>query len=181
MAALERHSARKGTPTMNNAHYAGVACAAAAVFTFAVVITQTAAPSAWQNAPTVSSASRDAIPFRHASSGMFVYASLGGVPHNMLLDTGATSSTVTLPVARTLVARKQAYVMPGFMEARMADGSVSAHQTIVVRTVKIGRHVLHDVQMIVTDDGSDLLLGLSELSAIGSFTIDQSRSQIRFN
>lgn len=137
-------------------------------------------PTAWQNAP-ITSPARDAIPFRNVNGGMFVYASLGGVPHNMQLDTGASSSTVTLPVARVLVARRQAYVMPGFMEARMADGSVSAHQTIVVQTVRIGRHLLHDVQMVVTDDGANLLLGLSELSAIGSFTVDQSRSQIRFD
>jgi predicted aspartyl protease len=124
---------------------------------------------------------RDAIPFRNVNGGLFVYASLGGVAHNMQLDTGAGWSTVTLPVARVLVARRQATVMPGFLPFGMADGSVSAHQTIVVRTVRIGRHVLHDVRMVVTDDGANLLLGLPELSAIGNFTVDQSRSQIRFN
>jgi hypothetical protein len=35
--------------------------------------------------------------------------------------------------------------------------------------------------MVVTDDGANLLLGLPELSAIGNFTVDQSRSQIRFD
>jgi hypothetical protein len=35
--------------------------------------------------------------------------------------------------------------------------------------------------MTVAPDGATLLLGLSELSEIGSFTIDQSRSQIRFD
>jgi predicted aspartyl protease len=47
--------------------------------------------------------------------------------------------------------------------------------------MRIGRHTLHDVQMSVGDDGAPVLLGLSELSAIGNFTVDQSRSQIRFN
>jgi predicted aspartyl protease len=124
---------------------------------------------------------RDAIPFRSVNGGLFVYANLGGVPHNMQLDTGAGSSTVTLPIARVLVARRQATVMPGFLPFGMADGSVSEHQTIVVRTMRIGRHVLHDVRMVVTDDGANLLLGLPELSAIGNFTVDQSRSQIRFD
>ena len=124
---------------------------------------------------------RDAIPFRNVNGGLFVYANLGGVPHNMQLDTGAGSSTVTLPVAEVLVARRQATVMPGFFRYGMADGHVSEHQKIIVHTVRIGRHVLHDVRMAVTDDGANLLLGLPELSAIGNFTVDQSRSQIRFN
>ena len=71
---------------------------------------------------------RDAIPFRNVNGGLFVYANLGGVPHNMQLDTGAGSSTVTLPVARVLVARRQATVMPGFLPFGMADGSVSGAQ-----------------------------------------------------
>ena len=45
----------------------------------------------------------------------------------------------------------------------------------------IGRHTLHNVQMSVGDDGAPVLLGLSELKAIGNFAIDQSRSRITFN
>ena len=45
----------------------------------------------------------------------------------------------------------------------------------------IGRHTLHNVQMSVGEDGAPVLLGLSELSAIGSFTIDQAHNQIKFN
>jgi hypothetical protein len=50
-----------------------------------------------------------------------------------------------------------------------------------VHTMSIGRHVLHNVGMIVADDGGAVVLGLSELNAIGAFTIDPSRSQIRFD
>jgi predicted aspartyl protease len=55
------------------------------------------------------------------------------------------------------------------------------NQSIVVHKVTIGRHTLTNVQMLVTNDGASLLLGLSELSAIGNFAIDQSHNQIRFN
>jgi predicted aspartyl protease len=122
-----------------------------------------------------------AIPFRSAANGMYVYVGLGGVPHNMLVDTGASISTVTLPIARVLIARRQAVVLPGFMQIGMADGSVTVRQTIGVRTVTVGPYVIHNVQMVVTDDGADLLLGLPVLKTIGSFTIDQSHQQIRFN
>ena len=53
---------------------------------------------------------------------MFVYASLGGVPHNMLLDTGATGSQITVPIANALLARKQAYIVPGiFLRPSLMD------------------------------------------------------------
>lgn len=65
--------------------------------------------------------------------------------------------------------------------ARSLDGSTSEHPAIGVHTVTIGRYVLHNVQMVVNDDGATLLLGLPVLNTIGSFTVDQSRHQIRFN
>jgi predicted aspartyl protease len=167
-------------PLLTPVGFAVAAAATTAVAIIALILPQASAPSAWQSAPVVAQ-SRDAIPFRNVNGGMYVYASLGGIPHNMLLDTGASSSTVTVPIARTLVARKQAYVLQGFSLFKMADGSVVAHQSIVVHKVTIGRHTLRNVQMSVTDDGADLLLGLSELSAIGNFAIDQSHNQIKFN
>jgi predicted aspartyl protease len=68
------------------------------------------------------------------------------------------------------------------VEKPVAPGSVlSGNQQIGVRTVTVGPYVIHNVQMVVTDDGADLLLGLPVLKTIGSFTIDQSHQQIRFN
>ena len=84
-----------------------LAATAAAIIGFGTIIglaSYNQAPTAWE-APDTSSA-RDAIPFRNANGGMFVYANLGGVAHNMQLDTGASWSTVTLPVAEVLVARR---------------------------------------------------------------------------
>jgi predicted aspartyl protease len=124
---------------------------------------------------------RDAIPFRNVNGTMYVYASLGGVPHNMILDTGASMSSVTVPIAKVLLARHQAHVVPGFFGATIADGSTVLNQKISVNTVSIGRHRLHNVEMLVGEDGGGVLLGLSELNAIGSFTIDPSHGQIRFN
>lgn len=168
-------------PLLTPVGFAVAAAAATAVAIIAFVLPQVSAPSTWQNAPTVSAPSRDAIPFRNVNGGMYVHASLGGVPHNMLLDTGASGSTVTVPIANALIARKQAYVVPGIFFATVANGSVVPNQRIVVHTMTIGRHTLHNVQMDVGDDGAAVLLGLSELNAIGSFTIDQAHNQIRFN
>ena len=112
---------------------------------------------------------------------MYVYASLGGVPHNMILDTGASVSSITVPIANALLRRKQADVVPGFFITTVANGAVVPNQSIVVHTMSIGRHRLHNVQMLVADNGAPVLLGLSELSSIGYFTIEPSHSQIRFN
>jgi predicted aspartyl protease len=124
---------------------------------------------------------RDAIPIRTINGTMYFYASLGGVPHNMVLDTGAAMSMVTVPIANALLARRRASIVPGIFSTIVADGSAVPNQRIVVHTMTIGRHVLHNVEMNVGEDGGAVLLGLPELSAIGSFTIDQAHNQIRFN
>jgi hypothetical protein len=98
-------------PLLTPVGFAVAAAAATAVAIIAFVLPQASAPSTWQSAPVVAQ-SRDAIPFRNVNGAMYVYASLGGVPHNMLLDTGANISTVTVPIANVLIARKQAYVLP---------------------------------------------------------------------
>jgi predicted aspartyl protease len=124
---------------------------------------------------------REAIPVRSINGSMYVYANLGGVPHNMILDTGASMSSITVPIANALIARKRAHVLPGIIWTTVANGSAVPNQRIIVHTMSIGRHVLHNVEMMVGDDGAPVLLGLAELSAIGSFTIDQAHNQIRFN
>ena len=159
-----------------------LAATAAAIIGFGTIIglaSYNQAPTAWE-APDTSSV-RDAIPYRLVNGAMYVYANLGGVPHNMVLDTGAYGSQITVPIANALLRRNQAYVVPGIFYNGVANGSVVPTQRVVVRTMRIGRHALHNVEMIVTDDGGGVLLGLSELRAIGSFTVDPSRSQIRFD
>lgn len=138
-------------------------------------------PTAWQDAPITSKSAHDAIPFRNVGGSMYVYASLGGVAHNMILDTGATGSQITVPIANALLARRQATVVPGIFTTVIANGAVVANQRVVVHTMRIGRHTLHNVEMVVADDGGAVLLGLSELNAIGNFTVNSARSQIRFD
>jgi hypothetical protein len=104
---------------------------------------------------------RDAIPFRNVNGAMYVYAYLGGVPHNMILDTGASSSQITVPIANALLARRRAHIVPGIFTTTIANGTAVPSQRVIVHTMSIGRHVLHNVEMIVADDGGAVLLGLS--------------------
>ena len=166
-------------PLLTPVGFIVAAAAATAVAIIAFVLPQASAPSTWQSAPVVAQ-SRDAIPLRSVNGSMFVYANLGGVPQ-VILDTGASMSSITVPIADALLARKRAHIAPGIIWTTIANGSVVPNQRIIVHTMTIGRHTLHNVQMSVGEDGSAVLLGLSELSAIGSFTIDQAHNQIRFN
>jgi predicted aspartyl protease len=56
--------------------------------------------------------------------------------------------------------------------ATLADGPQREQQSVIVDTVTIGSHVLHDVLAGVSPDGSPMLLGLPVLNKIGRFTID---------
>jgi clan AA aspartic protease (TIGR02281 family) len=97
----------------------------------------------------------------------------------MLVDTGSTSLTVNESIAHRLLARGLA--REGQKETvTLADGSEREEQDIIIDTVTIGSHVLHDVVAGVSPDGADMLLGLSALNTIGRFTIDGANHKLIF-
>ena len=97
----------------------------------------------------------------------------------MLVDTGSTSLTVNESLAQRLLARGLAQEGPQGI-ATLADGSQREQQNVIIDTVTIGSHVLHDVLAGVSPDGSDMLLGLSVLNKIGRFTIDGANHKLIF-
>jgi hypothetical protein len=53
---------------------------------------------------------REAIPVRSINGSMYVYANLGGVPHNMILDTGASSrASLCQSPTRSLLGNEPTY------------------------------------------------------------------------
>jgi clan AA aspartic protease (TIGR02281 family) len=97
----------------------------------------------------------------------------------MLVDTGSTGLTVNESLAQRLLARGLAHEGPQGI-AMLADGSQREFQSVIIDTVTIGSHVLHDVHAGVSPDGSDMLLGLSVLNKIGRFTIDGANHKLIF-
>jgi predicted aspartyl protease len=85
----------------------------------------------------------------------------------VLIDTGATSLTVTEPFAQKLLAQGFAHEGPG-ETVKLADGSERDGRTVIIGTVTIGSHVLRDVCAGVTPDGADMLLGLPLLTRSGA-------------
>lgn len=107
-------------------------------------------------------------------------AQLGEKVYTFILDTGASSMTVTADVAAELV--RTGHAEPGAPETvTYADGKPRTVQTLTIDTVRIGTHFVHDVHASVMTIGSPMLLGLDVLNAIGKFEIDAPRRTLTFN
>jgi clan AA aspartic protease (TIGR02281 family) len=116
----------------------------------------------------------------HDARALYAYIDIGPWPQRVLLDTGATSLTVTEPLAERLLAQGFAQEGPK-ATATLADGSAREGRTIIIDSVTIGSHVLRDVRAGVTPDGADMLLGLPMLNQIGRFTIDSVNHKLIFS
>jgi len=124
-------------------------------------------------------AKRDVVPINVQNNSATLNVGLGNQTVTMLLDTGATTSTVTEAVADALVSGGHAR-WTGEARYKMANGSVTSAMTILIREVRIGSHVVRDVKASVSPNHAEMLLGLSVLTAIGSFTIDTRTGELSF-
>jgi clan AA aspartic protease (TIGR02281 family) len=115
----------------------------------------------------------------YGGRALYAYIDIGPWPQRVLIDTGATSLTVTEPLAQRLLAQGFADEGPR-VAVTMADGSEREGRTIIVDRVTIGGHVLHSVRAGVTPDRADMLLGLPLLTQIGRFTIDSANHKLIF-
>jgi clan AA aspartic protease (TIGR02281 family) len=121
----------------------------------------------------------DAVPFIMVGNAIHVTVTIGGVPNDMLLDTGAAMSSVTTSLADGLIARGEAHELAP-AKFTMANGSSEYERVVSVNSITIGSHTRTNVSMSVGPDGSMMLLGLPVLNAIGKFTIDAGSSQLIF-
>lgn len=115
----------------------------------------------------------------HDGRAMYAYVDIGPWPQRVLIDTGATSLTVTEPLAQRLLAQGFAHEGPE-VTTTLADGSEREERTVLIDSVTIGSHVLRDVRAGVTPDGADMLLGLPVLNQIGPFKIDSANHKLTF-
>jgi clan AA aspartic protease (TIGR02281 family) len=107
-------------------------------------------------------------------------AQLGEKVHSFILDTGASSMTVTPGVAAELV--RTAHAQPGGSETvTYADGKPRSVQSITIDTVRVGTHFVRDVHATVTLANAPMLLGLDVLNAIGRFEVDAPHRTLTFN
>jgi hypothetical protein len=127
----------------------------------------------------------DAVSFRMVNGAIHVMVEVGSWrmgmgTEDMILDTGANRSVISVSGARRLIASRFARRGPTVI-VRLAGGSTVAQRSIIVDQMRLGVHVLHNVPMNVVPDGVDMLLGLPILTAIGKLSIDFGQGVLRFD
>jgi predicted aspartyl protease len=125
--------------------------------------------------------SHDAVPIIVGDSRAYVSVMMGEHGVTMLIDSGATESLVVGPIASSLIASGAATETES-SKASIADGTVIEHRNIIVKTLAIGSHTLHDVRMgvIENNENTENLLGFDILNRMGKFTIDTINAQLVF-
>jgi predicted aspartyl protease len=138
-------------------------------------------PSAPSYSPAPSYATSDAVPITVHNHAIHIIVTIGSdEPANMLLDTGATHSSMLPQVADRLVASGQAVEL-GTTDVTLADNSTREVRVVGVYSLIIGQHVLHKVLFTVTaDNEGEMLLGLDTLQRIGKFSIDSANGMLTF-
>lgn len=136
-----------------------------------------APPPSQQYTPAPSPGGSDGVPFTMMRDGIHVVAAVGGVSTDMLVDTGASVSSISSALANSLLASGKATELRQ-TEVTLADGSKHMERVISVNSLTLGSHVRTNVLMTISEGGS--LLGLPVLNAIGKFTIDSSANQLIF-
>jgi hypothetical protein len=108
---------------------------------------------------------------------MAVNVLVGGHAVQMILDTGATISSIPSAFADQLIAEGHA-TEGGGGNISLADGSSHYQRRVIVDAVTIGNHTRSQVEMTVLD--GEPLLGLPVLNTIGKFTIDAQHGVLTF-
>jgi hypothetical protein len=117
-------------------------------------------------------------PFLNYNDGVVINVQVGGHALPMLVDTGATISSIPPAFANKLIAEGHAVVISGSNVA-LADGSLHYQNRVAVDGVTIGKRKLGQIFMTVSD--GQPLLGLPELTAMGKFTIDAQQRVVTFS
>jgi len=138
-------------------------------------------PKIIQTVPVVPVKERDAVRlYPHASGkAALVDVLIGGQPLRMMLDTGAMMSQINTDLATTIVGQGQGSWgdMGTFV---MADGSKQKQPTIIVKEIRIGKHVVKNVTVSVSN-GTTPLLAFPVVNEIGPFTVNTRTNELIWN
>lgn len=147
-------------------------------------VDQSSAPAPQQSAPnhdwdSPTEAQDDSIPLQIVGHAQYVMVALGSHNARMLFDTGATDGTLQKTHADWMIANGEADEGP---QAAFTDAQGAEHETrtIIIHTLQLGAHVLHDVHLGVVPDEADALLGIAVLDRIGPFKLDRSNHTLTF-
>lgn len=124
------------------------------------------------------------VPYREESGVKLIAVKVNGMKLDMILDTGCSSTLISIAEARYLAERGQLSEddFLGISQAQIADGSIVENMVINLKEVIIDdRLVCHDVAAVVSGNTTaPLLLGNEVLNRAASYEIDQRNQQIVF-
>ena len=97
------------------------------------------------------------------------------------VDTGCADMTMIKTNADKLLANGEATKREDYV-AILADGSQRTMPAIVIKTLTIGSHTIHNVTASVVPDGTMMLLGYNILNQVsGKFAINTAKSTLDFD
>lgn len=109
---------------------------------------------------------------------------LNGMSLDMIFDTGASSTCITLAEAQYLYEKGNLTNedILDIQQFKTADGSITAGLRIILRDVSIGDKInLHDIEaIIVQNQKAPLLLGQSVMKKFREITVDRENKVIKF-
>lgn len=123
-------------------------------------------------------ATQEKIQMTLENSGVYtVPCEVNGLRMRLIFDTGAKdvqlSSVEALFMLRNGYIDEDDFVGTGMYST--ADGTISEHAIVILKTIKIGSKVLTDVKACISSNiDAPMLLGQSALSKLGAYSIDGS-------
>lgn len=122
------------------------------------------------------------IAINRRGGGTFeVPCSVNGLDLKMFFDTGASDVTISSVEANFMLKNGQLSRddIKGKKYYQIANGDIAEGTTVILREVKIGDAVLHNVDAsVVHSQKAPLLLGQSALERFGTITIDNINSKL---
>ncbi|WP_404812708.1 TIGR02281 family clan AA aspartic protease [Capnocytophaga canimorsus] len=124
------------------------------------------------------------VPYQLRNNAMIVPVKINGIGLDMIFDTGASITCITLAEAEYL-AKKGLLTKNDFIDLesfQVADGSVSVGLKINLREVTIGDKVtLRNIQALVVEHlQAPLLLGQSVMREFKEISFDNQKQEIKF-
>lgn len=124
------------------------------------------------------------IPYREQGGVKYVKVEVNGMGVEMIFDTGASNTLISMAEARYLYEKGQltADDILGKSSNRVASGDIVQNTVVRLREVVIGGRLrCENVIATVSDNvGAPLLLGNEVLNRAAAFTIDNERKVVRF-
>lgn len=121
------------------------------------------------------------IPLEESNGVYYITAKVNDVPMKFILDTGASSISISETEAAFLSKQgtlsKEDFL--GTVDFRDAKGEITRGLAVKLRKVQVGNRILNNVNAsIVPNQDAPLLLGQSVLQKLGKFSIDNRNKQL---